>query len=119
VTKEVLMNYVRKVFDEHEIDMKNVYNMDESGFTIGKISATRIIIDAELRTKYQAQPGRQEWVSVIECICTDGTSIRYFSRRKAVFDLDSGGYIYDLEVFLQYTRMDEQYPRIGMAATLF
>jgi hypothetical protein len=42
MTKEALMNYfndVRKVFDEHKIDMKNVYNMDESGFTIGKISA--------------------------------------------------------------------------------
>jgi hypothetical protein len=68
-------NDVRRVFDEHNIELRNVYNMDESGFSIGKINATRIIINKKLRMKYQAQPGRQEWVSVVECICTDGTAI--------------------------------------------
>jgi hypothetical protein len=78
VTKEKLMVWfhdVRKVFTEHNIDKKDVYNMDESGFSIGKINATHVIINKRLRTKYQAQPGRQEWVSVVECICADGTSI--------------------------------------------
>ena len=60
VTKDALMkwfNDVRRVFNEHSIELKNVYNMDESGFSIGKINATRIIINKKLRTKYQAQPG--------------------------------------------------------------
>lgn len=34
--------------------------MDEGGFAIGKIGATRVIINVKLRMKYQAQPGRQE-----------------------------------------------------------
>jgi len=49
--------------------------MDESGFSIGTMELTRIIIDSTLRTKHQAHPGRQEWVSLVECICGDGTSI--------------------------------------------
>lgn len=47
--------------------------MDESGFSIGTMESTRIIIDSTLRTKHQAHPGRQEWVSMVECICADGT----------------------------------------------
>jgi hypothetical protein len=26
-------------------------------------------------TRHQAHPGRQEWVSIVECICADGTFI--------------------------------------------
>jgi len=51
----------------------NIYNMDESGFSIGTMESTRIILDSTLRTKHQAHPGRQEWVSMVECICADGT----------------------------------------------
>ena len=49
--------------------------MDESGFSIGMIEATRVIVNATLGTRFQANPGRQEWVSVIECISADGSSI--------------------------------------------
>ena len=66
---------MHRVFEQHHIDLRNVYNIDESGFSIRKVNATRIIINKQLRIKYQAQPGRQEWVSIVECICKDGTSI--------------------------------------------
>ena len=64
-----------RVVQEYDIERENTYNMDEMGFSIGKIEATRIIINSKIRAAYQAQPGRQEWVSVIECICGDGTAI--------------------------------------------
>ena len=78
-----LPNVLKKWFDafyeEVEIDpevlLENVYNMDESGFSIGTIKAGRVIINASIRSKLQAQPGRQEWVTVVECICADGTMI--------------------------------------------
>ena len=55
---------------------ENIYNMDESGFSIGEVEASRCIIDAYVRQQFQkATPGRQEWVTSVECICTDGTSI--------------------------------------------
>ncbi|APA08388.1 hypothetical protein sscle_03g031580 [Sclerotinia sclerotiorum 1980 UF-70] len=46
--------------------------MDESGYSIGTMESTRIIIDSTLCTKHQAYPGRQEWISIVECICADG-----------------------------------------------
>ena len=47
--------------------------MDESGFAIGSTPGACIIIDSQIRSQFQARPGRQEWVTVIECICGDGT----------------------------------------------
>src|SRR5271170_2911375 len=49
--------------------------MDESGFAIGEKEAGRCIINANIRQKFQAKPGRQEWVTVVECICADGSII--------------------------------------------
>ena len=51
VTKDRFMkwfNDVHKIFNEHNIDLKNVYNMDESGFSIRKLNATHIIINKNL-----------------------------------------------------------------------
>ena len=43
--------------------------MDESGFAIGEKEAGRCIINAEVRQKFQAKPGRQE------CVCADGSVV--------------------------------------------
>lgn len=67
--------YRVEVIEDPNVQMENVYNMDESGFSIGAIKAGRVVIDKELRTKFQAQPGRQEWVTVIECISAVGINI--------------------------------------------
>jgi len=45
---------------------KNTYNMDETGFTIGDMQSSNIIIDKDACTKLQASPGCQEWISTIE-----------------------------------------------------
>ena len=49
--------------------------MDKSGFSIGTIESTYIIIDSSLCMKYQVYPSWQEWISVVECICSDRISI--------------------------------------------
>ena len=41
-----------------------IHNMDESGFSIGVIKAGRVIVNTKIGQKYQAQPGRQEWVTL-------------------------------------------------------
>src|ERR1700694_972233 len=54
----------------------DTYNMDETGYSIGSIKATRVIIDKTRNVpKYSAIPGRQAWVSVIEYISMDGTAL--------------------------------------------
>jgi hypothetical protein len=60
---------------EYNILQENTYNMDESGFSIGTIEASKVIINREIREYYQSQPGRQEWVTSVECICADGSFV--------------------------------------------
>ena len=70
------LNTVQEILHQYNIRQKNVYNIDETGFAIGSTQAACVLIDARLRSKIQAQPGRQEWVTAIECICADGTVIK-------------------------------------------
>jgi len=63
------------VVNDPDVLLENVYNMDKSGFSIGTIKAGHVIVDSKVPNQFQAQPGRQEWVTVVECICADGTSI--------------------------------------------
>jgi len=66
------------IIDKHNIEPKNIYNMDESGFAIGDVEASQCIINATIRQRFQAKPGRQEWVTAIESICADGSSLPPF-----------------------------------------
>ena len=68
-------NDLEKVLAEFNIKSENIYNMDESGFAIGEKEAGRCIINAHVRQQFQAKPGRQEWVTVVECVCTDGSIV--------------------------------------------
>ena len=36
------------------------------GFAIGDSQRSYIVVDSKLRKQYQANPGRQEWITVIE-----------------------------------------------------
>src|SRR5947207_15731318 len=63
-----LPNVLKKWFDafyeevetDPEVLLENVYNMDESGFSIGTIKAGCVIVNTSIHSKLQAQPGRQE-----------------------------------------------------------
>ena len=75
VLKKWFDAFQREVINNENVLPENVYNMDESGFSIGTINASRVIVNTQIGQRYQANPVRQEWVSVLECICMDGTSI--------------------------------------------
>ena len=45
------------------------------GFRIGESQTSYVVVDSTLRRKYQAQPGGQEWITIIECIGADGSTI--------------------------------------------
>ena len=77
-TPEVINDWFDAFIDslkEHDVEQHNVYNMDETGFGIGTSQCNRVIIDTTLRTRYKVKPGHQEWVSAVECICADGSSL--------------------------------------------
>jgi Tc5 transposase DNA-binding domain len=69
------LNTTRQTIEEYQVHSQNIYNMDESGFAIGSNMAACVIINSQIRSQFQAQPGRQEWVTVVECICGDGSVI--------------------------------------------
>lgn len=91
VTRDVIVKFFdafEACLEEYQITLENVYNMDETGnfflmrlivgFAIGTAQTSFVVVDSHLRKKYQAQPGRQEWVTAVECICADGGSISPF-----------------------------------------
>ena len=49
--------------------------MDKTGFTIGTSQCNRVVIDSSLRTRYKIEPGQQEWVTAVECICADRSAL--------------------------------------------
>lgn len=42
-----------------------------------------IIDQGTLQTRYKTHPGRQEWVSVVECICADESTVPPLFLSKA------------------------------------
>ena len=81
VTREDLDRWFvefEKTIKEKNIRIEDMYNMDETGFAIGVVQRSYVVVNKELKTRYQAQPGRQEWTSVVECVCADGGSIAPF-----------------------------------------
>ena len=84
-TKPVLeawFNAYQSIVREYKILEENIYNIDKSGFSIGTMESTQIIIDFSLCTKHQAHLGRQEWVLIVEYIYGDRTAIAPFGIFK-------------------------------------
>ena len=69
------LNTVHETIKQYDVAAKDIYNMDESSFAIGSTQGACVVIDSRIRSQFQARPGRQEWVTVIECICGDGSMI--------------------------------------------
>ena len=49
--------------------------MDEKGFQQGCIGKVKVMINKYEKKQYMSQPGNREWVSLIECISTDGRAL--------------------------------------------
>jgi hypothetical protein len=64
--------------EQFNILSENIYNMDETGFSIGAIKSAHIVVNKEVQSQSIIHPGHQEWVTVIECIATDGNALPPF-----------------------------------------
>lgn len=65
----------RSRFAEQKYELQNVYNMDETGFAVGTTQSTRIIVDSTQKSSWKATPGRQEWITAIECVDAAGGAL--------------------------------------------
>jgi hypothetical protein len=75
---------------EYNVEPRNTYNMDEKGFAIGITKRTKRVFskavwEAKLRTA-AIQDGSREWITLIACVCGDGSSL----PPALVYDGNSG-----------------------------
>jgi hypothetical protein len=67
---------VQKTILKYGITPSDIYNFDETGFAMGLTATAKVITRAEYYGKRALlQPGNREWVTVIECICSDGYAL--------------------------------------------
>ena len=85
---EKFYNELQRVINEFKISPENCYNMDEMGSSIGMIQGGHIIIDTTMQSKRELEIGRQEWVTCIECVCTDGSPLSPMIIFKGAKPLD-------------------------------
>lgn len=61
------------VIEEYDILPGDIYNMDEKGIQLGIGAKVTAMIDRDQKIVYSIEDGNRELVTVIECICADGT----------------------------------------------
>src|SRR5882762_5227743 len=62
----------------HNISWENVYNVDEKGIQLGggqKGSQEKLFYSQGQKIQLQVQSANLELITVIECVCADGTSM--------------------------------------------
>jgi hypothetical protein len=64
---------------EYDVEPRHIYNMDEKGFLVGCTLKTKRVFSKQLfqqkRKTAGLQDGNREWVTVLACICADGSEI--------------------------------------------
>jgi len=81
---------VRNVVAKYGIHDDDIYNFDETGFAMGKISAETVVTTSDRRGRPRAvQQGNQEWVTVIQGVGASGNSIPPYIIFAGKVHLDS------------------------------
>ena len=61
------------IIEKYKITPGNIYNMDEKGIQLGIGTRITVMIDQDQKAVYSIKDGNRELVTVIECICADGS----------------------------------------------
>jgi len=91
-----------QVLDERDIPIENIYNMDEKGCQRGggrHLRTIKYFIPRSRRPHYKLRSSNLELVTIIECVCADGTSL-------------DPGFIFAGEKFHPEWFLDEEFPDI-------
>lgn len=75
--------YFRDLHDEmkeYSVEPTHIFNMDEKGFQIGVLGRSKRVFDKVLYSQegFRAaalQDGDTQWVTVLACVCADGTAL--------------------------------------------
>jgi hypothetical protein len=76
---EAYFTYLMGKLQEYEIPAEHTYNMDEKGLAMGMMGRSKRIFSRKQweRNVVRAplQDGSREWISILACICADGTTL--------------------------------------------
>jgi hypothetical protein len=72
---EAYFDALSTLFLENSYLPDDVYNFDESGFAIGTSISTRVLTNTNEKRPRKVVPGRQEWITAIECISALGRAL--------------------------------------------
>jgi hypothetical protein len=81
-----------EVLRKHRYPPSAIYNVDETGFSIGSSRKSVVLLDQLNQHREKKQPGRQEWITCLVCqrLGGDPASVSDFQRRKLEFGIGSG-----------------------------
>ena len=72
-------NLLHQKIQEYKIRPGDIYNMDEKGFLAGVIGRSKRVFSRRMWEKKEVttaiQDGSREWISIIACICADGSAL--------------------------------------------
>ena len=73
---ELHFNEIAQLKLQYQVDSSRIHNMDEKGFQMGQHSGDYTVFDALLGPPLAPSTGITQWVTIIECITADGTSLK-------------------------------------------
>jgi hypothetical protein len=64
---------------QYNVEPRHIYNMDEKGFMLGVLTRSKRVFSRRLyeegKIKAHIQDGNREWITLLACICADGSHI--------------------------------------------
>jgi hypothetical protein len=94
-------NLLHSKIEQYDVKPHNIYNMDEKGFLLGVTSRSKRVFSKQLweqkKVTAALQDGNRDWITVLACICADGSWV----DPTIVYEGTAGlreGWLSDLEV---------------------
>ena len=72
---ESYFSSLTELFISNTYAPEDIYNVDESGFAIGASQTSRVLINIRDTASWKRIPGRQQWITAIECIRASGEAL--------------------------------------------
>jgi hypothetical protein len=70
---------LRNKISQYDVEPCNTYNMDEKGFLLGVVTGSKRVFSRRLyeegKFKSMIQDGNREWITLLACICADGSHL--------------------------------------------
>lgn len=74
-TTSEFFEMLQNTITQYDIKPENLYNMDEKGVQMGLGARARVLVDRNQKTVYMKTDGNRELVTLVECVCADGTAL--------------------------------------------